>query len=504
MQIVMFNPSGNQWYASGDLIDLVVGENTVNWGPFTGDILLRFMIKVDADDEVTFDSFEVANSQFSTDNSGGGDPAVDYTFVPVSITDAFSIDFDAGSTNTTVDYTGTNNSVNQYAYASNVEAGGQVTFTVNVTSLVGDPVMNILMFNPDNLSEYWNAEVPSTDLVVGENELTYGPFENNVHLKFTIELDSDDEVAFDSFVVAEPSTTSGGSISISDEVTIDYDSGVVGTDLIEYSGTHNGVNQYVYGTHITDGSTVTMSLNATAIQGEPTMSIHMYNPDNINQYWDAGAPSQPITLGENVLPWGPHGRVYIRFMIELDAGESVTFSSFSALDSNDDPNAIPDPDNGIRFRFEEVEGGSAAYYFETEAKAVTSTTEQSYSITIPAYSADSTKTFKAMIMKVIGRDQPIAVSDVTLTLDGVTYGGTGSDGMVFDIAFDGAIHETVGGEQIYTFPPAGATVFDWAGFLHSGVLDNVTLPESGLVFDQDAVLTFMQNYQTQILDCLQM
>ena len=117
--------------------------------------------------------------------------------------------------------------------------------------------------------------------------------------------------------------------------------------LMTTSYTHNGVNQYVYGTHITDGSTVTMSLNATAIQGEPTMSIHMYNPDNINQYWDAGAPSQPITLGENVLPWGPHGRVYIRFMIELDAGESVTFSSFSALDSNDDPNAIPDPDNGI-------------------------------------------------------------------------------------------------------------------------------------------------------------
>ena len=89
MQIVMFDPTGSNWYASGDLISLVEGENVVNWGPFGADILLRFMIKVDPDDSVTFDSFQVANSQFSdsgdsgSGDSGSGNTTVDYALVRV-------------------------------------------------------------------------------------------------------------------------------------------------------------------------------------------------------------------------------------------------------------------------------------------------------------------------------------------------------------------------------------------------------------------------------------
>ena len=92
----------------------------------------------------------------------------------------------------------------------------------------------------------------------------------------------------------------------------------------------------------------------------------------------------------------------------------------------------------VSFIFESEFGGNPAYDFQTtDVAEVSGTTPQSYSITIPAYSDPDQATFEGVVLKVIGADQPIVVSDVTLTVDGVTYGGSGNDSMVFDIAFGG-------------------------------------------------------------------
>ena len=68
--------------------------------------------------------------------------------------------------------------------------------------------------------------------------------------------------------------------------------------------------------------------------------------------------------------------------------------------------------------------------FETDSVEITSESSQAYSITIPAYTdTGSGNTFSSMLLYAIGADQPIVVSDVTLTVDGVTYGGSGSDSL---------------------------------------------------------------------------
>ena len=240
MQIVMFDPTGTSYWAASELVDLAVGENSISWGPFDASVQLRYMIKVDSDDAVTFDSFVAADGNGSSgSNSGGsGDSGTG-----VSISDAFTIDFDNGVTGTTeVAYSGTHVGENQFNYSMDVDSGGIVTFTVNATSVTVDPRMQILMFNPDNNSEFWAASDPA-DIVSGSNTLSWGPFDANVHLKFTILVDSDDAVGFDSFVVSPDGSGGGsgggdasGSISITDTVTIDFDDGVTGTTDVAYTG----------------------------------------------------------------------------------------------------------------------------------------------------------------------------------------------------------------------------------------------------------------------------
>ena len=73
----------------------------------------------------------------------------------------------------------------------------------------------------------------------------------------------------------------------------------------------------------------------------------------------------------------------------------------------------------------------------------------------------------------IGDDQPIAINDITLTSGGVTYGGYGSDTLVFDIPFAGAAYAPNG--NVYTNL---STADEGPGF----VLEGAPLPENGLVF----------------------
>ena len=148
------------------------------------------------------------------------------------------------------------------------------------------------------------------------------------------------------------------------------------------------------------------------------------------------------------------------------------------------PSVTPLPANGATFTFEEFSGGTASYSFDTDPVEVTSTEPQFFSINIPAYT-DLSATFESVILRVIGDDQPIAINDITLTSGGVTYGGYGSDTLVFDIPFAGAAYDPNG--NVYTNL---STADEGAGF----VLEGAPLPENGLVFSDTATLTFTANF----------
>ena len=408
----------------------------------------------------------------------------------VNITDAVSIDYNNGVTGTSsVEYTGAHAGENQYAYSVTVAAGRSQTFTINATSVTGDPRMQILMFNPNDTTQYWAAS-GVRDIESGSNTVSWGPHGDPVHLKFTILLDSDDAISLDQFLAEDsndPISGGANSISISDVISFDFNNGITGTDLVTYSGSHAGENQYAYSMDLEAGSTQTFTINATSVTGDPRMQLLMFNPNDTTQYWAASA-DKAIESGSNTLVWGPHGDpVHIKFTILLDSDDALTVDSFVAQDSNDGP-AVVIPDNGVAFFFEEISGGGATYSFTTDYAAVTSETPQSYSISIDGYS-DAAATFEAISLKVVGDDQPIQITDVTLTVGGATYGGSGADSMVFDIPYGGVDYD--GSANAYTFLSSADS---WGGFLWNATQSAAELPANGLVFaDDTATITFTAN-----------
>ena len=185
----------------------------------------------------------------------------------ITISDVFSINYNSGVSGTTdVAYGGHHNGENQYAYSIDVAAGDSVAYTINATSVTGDPRMQILMFNPNNNSQYWAAS-SSVDIGVGSNELTWGQggFSGNVHLKFMILLDSDDALTINSFVV----TDSGD-----DSVTIDRSIGVLPTEYTNYYRPSNvvssGSDNFTFGENLSTGEAISwkQEINVTIHNNE--------------------------------------------------------------------------------------------------------------------------------------------------------------------------------------------------------------------------------------------
>ena len=195
------------------------------------------------------------------------------------------------------------------------------------------------------------------------------------------------------------------------------------------------------------------------------------------------------------------------YTVEIPSQGDNTFSSFLFfINDNDTPVKLGDvvitddaglpsgggsdttPDNGISFMFEELTGGAATYSFTTDIQEVTGNSPQSYSIEIPAYTEDLAATFEGVVLKVTGEDQAIAVNDVTLTVGGVTYGGSGNDSMIFDIAFGGASYDSDGNTYTHL-----STAESWAGFLWNSDQSSAALPADGLVFSDTATITFTAN-----------
>ena len=194
------------------------------------------------------------------------------------------------------------------------------------------------------------------------------------------------------------------------------------------------------------------------------------------------------------------------YTIDIPSQGDNTFSSFLFfINDRDTPVQLGDviisddvglpgggtttPTNGVSFTFEEATGGSAAYSYDTDPVEVTSTEPQSFSISIPAYS-DTSATFQGVILRAIGEDQSIAVNDVTLTVGGVTYGGSGSDTLIFDTPFGGVAYDSNSSGNVYTHLSTAET---WGGFLLNSAQSAAQLPANGLVFADTATITFTAN-----------
>jgi hypothetical protein len=216
----------------------------------------------------------------------------------------------------------------------------------------------------------------------------------------------------------------------------------------------------------------------------------MFNPANNAEYWAASDPVD-IVQGTNSVAWGEggfSGDVHLKFTILLDSDDAVTLDSFVVTDSGDGSGGDGGNTdiNGVRFVFESESGGNPAYDFETDNVEITGNTSQAYSITIPAYvdTDNSGNTFSSMLLYAIGSDQPLTITDVTLVVNGVTYGGTGTDSLLFDNIFGGVDLD----DTTYTYTML-STSESWGGFALSNS-QVATFPSNGLVFNSDATLTF--------------
>jgi|TARA_A100001015_G_scaffold143030_1_gene158643 hypothetical protein len=175
----------------------------------------------------------------------------------ISINSPITIDFNTGISGTTdVAYIGNSSGNNQYAYSINVSEGNSVAFTIDANSLTGDPKMQIIMFNPSNNIEYWDATDP-VDIVQGSNTISWGEggFSGNVHLKFAILLDADDAVALDSFIV----TDSG------DGLPSEYSDFYTPSNVVSY-----GNNNFTFGQNSNTGEAISwqQEVNYNPYNGE--------------------------------------------------------------------------------------------------------------------------------------------------------------------------------------------------------------------------------------------
>ncbi|MDA0848535.1 MAG: hypothetical protein O2827_02110 [Verrucomicrobia bacterium] len=141
---------------------------------------------------------------------------------------------------------------------------------------------------------------------------------------------------------------------------------------------------------------------------------------------------------------------------------------------------------GVRFVFEEIPGDVEKYVYETETVEVTSTTPEAFSISIPVYE-NPLDTFENMLLYAVGEDQSIKVADVTLIVNGATYGGSGADSLLFNNIFGGVdVDES---SFTYTFLSTSAS---WGGFaLSNSQID--AWPAGGILLNNGATLTFTAN-----------
>lgn len=172
----------------------------------------------------------------------------------ISITDVVTYDYNNINGSSDISLVGSHAGSKKYAYSSTINQNQSVTFTINATSVGGNPYMNIVMFNPNNHSQYW-AHSSSVAISEGNNQLTWGPFDDgtDVHLEFTIYIDADDTLTTDSFVVydtGDPIDTGTGNNS----------GGNLPSQFVDYYTPSNinflGSNDFTFGQNLDTGESI--------------------------------------------------------------------------------------------------------------------------------------------------------------------------------------------------------------------------------------------------------
>lgn len=195
------------------------------------------------------------------------------------------------------------------------------------------------------------------------------------------------------------------------------------------------------------------------------------------------------------------GSTPTEYTIDIPSQGDNTFSSFlffivdrdtpvllgDVIVSDDEGEAVT-ISNGVNFKFEDVvdSEGAPAHWINVPTTEVLNTSPQTFTVTVPAHT-NGTDVFKSMLMYVVGLDQAIVVQDVTLDVGGVTYGGTGSDSLVFRTVYGGSQVD----ELTYTYGvPTGSET--WAGFKLSNpeLLDIYDNSNNGLVFPTEGTISF--------------
>ena len=247
-----------------------------------------------------------------------------------------------------------------------------------------------------------------------------------------------------------------------------------------------------------DASVYPFSFNSA---GQVTFTASIPSGGSANVYFRFEKNPYPdVEPSYNTAQVSVSGSTPTEYTIDIPSQGANTFSSFlfyivdrdtpvllGDVIVSDDEGELVTINNGVRFVFEATPGGGPEYAFTTATTAVTSTTPQSFSVEIPAYS-DPTATFESMLLYAIGADQPITVKDITLTVGGVTYGGSGAESLIFNNIFGGVSID----ESTYTYTFL-STSTSWGGFALAN--DQVAeFPTNGLVFSQPATLTFTAHW----------
>ena len=163
-------------------------------------------------------------------------------------------------------------------------------------------------------------------------------------------------------------------------------------------------------------------------------------------------------------------RSFLLYIVENDVEVQI-----GNVTVEDDAYAIQEqPDNGVRFVFQDRANPHTALSLETEWVEVNSTTPTQYSVTLPAYngeyiSSNSSLTadtnFTNILLYLAGRGQPVMVRDIEISVGSTNYGGTGVDSLWFGNMFGGAD----GNQETFTYYTADTSnVQSWAGFAVTG------------------------------------
>lgn len=251
-----------------------------------------------------------------------------------------------------------------FEYVINVKENEAVTFNINATTVVGEPRMEIAMWNATG--SYWMASTTEfagvKTITEGNNQLVWGPFafsnynEDTVQIRFNIWMDVNDNLILDSYSVrdtGDASETSQNSIAIDEECVLGgvdrTAAGLTGTTDLYFLGVDsdtdpaNPVNLWGHTiSPLRAGSQASFRVNVTNLdvyEGPVEASLRVIAIDSNGDYQSTFV-NTPLTVGMNEID--PIGAavpltedVILQFQLAVGNSTVIDFNEFVVTDSSD-------------------------------------------------------------------------------------------------------------------------------------------------------------------------